>query len=43
MNCGIAVDEDLLEGVDVGAIDLAQPLRHQPVELLVGTLLGTAI
>lgn len=43
VNCFIAINKDLLEGLDVGTIALAKPLSHQPVELLVGPLLGTAI
>ena len=43
MNGSVGVDEDLLEGLDVGPVDLAQALSHQPVELLVGSLLGTTV
>jgi hypothetical protein len=43
VNCGVGVDEDLLEGLDVGPVQLAEALRHQAVELLVRSLLGAAV
>ena len=40
---GVRVNKDLLKRLHIGPVDLAQPLRHQPVKLFVRSLLSTAI